>query len=48
MGDAPLTPERILEAAEEVLRRFGPAKTTVVDVAKALGEIGRASCRERV
>jgi AcrR family transcriptional regulator len=37
MGDAPLTPERVLEAAEEVLRRFGPAKTTVVDVAKALG-----------
>jgi AcrR family transcriptional regulator len=31
-----LTPERILEAAEEVLRRFGPAKTTVVDVARAL------------
>jgi AcrR family transcriptional regulator len=37
MGDAPLTPERILEAAEEVLRRFGPAKATVVDVARALG-----------
>ncbi|GAA2052762.1 TetR family transcriptional regulator [Catenulispora yoronensis] len=33
----PLTPERILEAAEETLRRFGPAKTTVVDVARALG-----------
>ncbi len=32
-----LTPERILEAAEEVLRRFGPAKATVVDVARALG-----------
>jgi AcrR family transcriptional regulator len=31
-----LTPERILEAAEEVLRRFGPAKATVVDVARAL------------
>jgi AcrR family transcriptional regulator len=34
---APLTPERILEAAEDVLRRFGPAKATVVDVARALG-----------
>ncbi|PRW64181.1 TetR family transcriptional regulator [Actinopolyspora mortivallis] len=31
-----LTPERILDAAEEVLRRFGPAKTTVVDVARTL------------
>jgi len=33
----PLTPDRILEAAEDVLRRFGPAKATVVDVARALG-----------
>ncbi|BCW69569.1 TetR family transcriptional regulator [Arthrobacter sp. NicSoilB8] len=32
-----LTEERILDAAEDVLRRFGPAKATVVDVAKALG-----------
>jgi AcrR family transcriptional regulator len=32
-----LTPERILEAAEDVLRRFGPAKATVVDVARELG-----------
>jgi len=32
-----LTPERILEAAEDVLRRFGPGKATVVDVARALG-----------
>jgi AcrR family transcriptional regulator len=32
----PLTPERILEAAEEVLRRHGPAKANVVDVARAL------------
>jgi|1185.fasta_scaffold241738_1 AcrR family transcriptional regulator len=32
----PLTPDRILEAAEEALRRFGPAKATVVDVARAL------------
>ncbi|GAA3751172.1 TetR family transcriptional regulator [Plantactinospora mayteni] len=37
MADSTLTPERILEAAEEVLRRFGPAKATVVDVARALG-----------
>ncbi len=36
MTDAPLTAERILEAAEEVLRRFGPDKATVVDVARAL------------
>jgi AcrR family transcriptional regulator len=32
-----LTAERILEAAEEVLRRYGPAKANVVDVARALG-----------
>ena len=32
-----LTPERVLDAAEEVLRRYGPAKATVVDVARALG-----------
>lgn len=32
----PLTQESILETAEEVLRRFGPAKTTVLDVARAL------------
>lgn len=37
MNDAVLTRDRILEAAEDVLRRFGPAKTTVVDVARALG-----------
>ncbi|MFP2906412.1 TetR family transcriptional regulator [Pyxidicoccus sp. 3LFB2] len=37
MTEAVLTPERILEAAEEVLRRFGPGKATVVDVARALG-----------
>src|SRR5215510_6542374 len=35
--DGALTPEQILEAAEEVLRRFGPTKATVVDVARALG-----------
>jgi AcrR family transcriptional regulator len=33
----PLTREQILEAAEEALRRFGPGKATVVDVARALG-----------
>ncbi len=32
-----LTGEAILVATEEVLRRYGPAKATVVDVAKALG-----------
>ena len=31
------TRERILDAAEELLRRFGPAKTSVVDVARSLG-----------
>ena len=37
MTDEALTLERILDAAEEVLRRFGPGKATVVDVARALG-----------
>jgi AcrR family transcriptional regulator len=36
-ADAPLTRDRILAAAEDVIRRFGPAKATVVDVARALG-----------
>ncbi|WP_119303069.1 TetR family transcriptional regulator [Dongia deserti] len=36
-SDGILTREKILEAAEEVLRRFGPSKATVVDVARALG-----------
>lgn len=36
MNDAALTADRILDAAEEVLRRYGPQKTTVVDVARAL------------
>jgi len=36
-SDAPLTRDRILAAAEDVIRRFGPAKATVVDVARALG-----------
>src|ERR1700726_2937924 len=35
--NAPLTRDRILAAAEDVIRRFGPAKATVVDVARALG-----------
>jgi len=35
--DAPLTRDRILSTAEDVIRRFGPAKATVVDVARALG-----------
>src|SRR3978361_1151111 len=37
MNETTLTRERILEAAEEVLRRFGPRKASVVDVARALG-----------
>ncbi|RST15192.1 TetR/AcrR family transcriptional regulator [Streptomyces sp. WAC05374] len=37
MSTDALTPDRILEATEEVLRRYGPAKATVVDVARALG-----------
>lgn len=36
-ADEPLTRESILAAAEDVLRRFGPTKATVVDVAKASG-----------
>lgn len=36
-ADAPLTLERVLATAEDVIRRFGPAKATVVDVARALG-----------
>jgi AcrR family transcriptional regulator len=35
--DAPLNLDRILATAEEVIRRFGPAKATVADVARALG-----------
>jgi AcrR family transcriptional regulator len=37
MATETLTQERILVAAEEVLRRYGPAKANVVDVARALG-----------
>jgi AcrR family transcriptional regulator len=36
-ADVPLTRDRILAIAEDVIRRFGPAKATVVDVARALG-----------
>lgn len=35
--DGPLNAETILGATEEVLRRYGPAKATVVDVARVLG-----------
>ncbi|KRF19189.1 TetR family transcriptional regulator [Paenibacillus sp. Soil787] len=35
-NDLPLTKEAILDAAEQVLRRYGPDKTSVVDVARAL------------
>jgi AcrR family transcriptional regulator len=37
LDDLPLTLDRIVSAAEDVIRRFGPAKATVVDVARALG-----------
>lgn len=37
MNDDVLSATRILDIAEEVLRRFGPAKATVIDVARALG-----------
>jgi AcrR family transcriptional regulator len=37
MPSETLTADRILQAAEEVLRRYGPAKANVVDVARALG-----------
>jgi AcrR family transcriptional regulator len=35
--NTPLTRDRILATAEDVIRRFGPDKATVVDVARALG-----------
>ncbi|MFD5917086.1 TetR family transcriptional regulator [Kitasatospora sp. NPDC058201] len=35
--DSALTAEQILSATEDALRRFGPAKATVVDVARTLG-----------
>lgn len=37
MSETALTRENILDAAEDVLRRYGPAKANVVDVARALG-----------
>ena len=37
MTEPALTTERILDTAEDVLRRYGPAKATVIDVARALG-----------
>jgi len=37
MVEAALTAEQVLVAAEDVLRRYGPAKATVVDVARELG-----------
>jgi AcrR family transcriptional regulator len=36
MASEPLTADRNMEAAEDVLRRYGPAKANVVDVARAL------------
>jgi AcrR family transcriptional regulator len=36
-ADTPLTRDRILATAEDVIRRFGPAKANVMDVARALG-----------
>lgn len=35
--DGPLSRDDIITAAEDALRRFGPEKATVVDVARALG-----------
>jgi hypothetical protein len=31
-ADTPLTRDRILPTAEDVVRRFGPAKTTMIDL----------------
>ena len=36
-ADVPLSRDRILATAEDVIRRFGPEKANVVDVARALG-----------
>ena len=36
-ADASLTRDQVLAAAEDVIRRFGATKATVVDVARALG-----------
>ena len=37
MAEAPLSVDRILDAAQEVLRKHGVEKTNVVDIARALG-----------
>lgn len=37
VSEGALSREQILAAAEDVFRRFGPAKTTVLDVARLLG-----------
>ena len=37
MAAETLTRDRVLDVAEDTLRRFGAGKTTVVDVARALG-----------
>ncbi len=37
MSETTLTREKILDTAEDVLRRYGPGKATVLDVARALG-----------
>lgn len=37
MADPLATPDKILETAEDVLRRFGLGKANVVDIARALG-----------
>lgn len=36
-ADGPLTRDRIVATAEDVVRRFGPEKATVLDVARVLG-----------
>ena len=36
-ADPPLSRDQIVATAADVIRRFGPAKATVVDVARALG-----------
>jgi len=36
-AETPLTLDRVVAAAEDVVRRFGPAKATVLDVARVLG-----------
>ena len=44
MNDQALTAERILDTAEEVLRRYGPAKATVIDVARRRRGRRRRGC----